>query len=130
MSNDAQALARDAARCGDLNDLCRKGQLPSGRMVFTRNAILACGFEDGDDAPSTLATILAQRRLARAVADFAFDGADDPHRERDFGAFELFGARFFFKIDYYDAELLFGSEDPTNTELTQRVCIVMLASDY
>ncbi len=130
MSNDAQALARDAARCADLNDLCRKGQLPSGRMVFTRNAILACSPDGADDASSTLAIILAQQMLARAVADFAIEDTDDPHGERDFGAFELCGARFFFKIDYFDPELLYGSEDPTKTELTQRVCTVMLASDY
>ena len=130
MSSNAQALARDAARCADLNDLCRKGRLPSGRMVFTRNAILACSPDVADDAPSTLATLLVQQSLARAVAGFAFEDTDDPHGERDFGAFELGGARFFFKIDYFDSELLFGSEDPTNTELTQRVCTVMLASDY
>lgn len=130
MSDDAQALARDAARCAELNDLCRRGQLPSGRMVFTRNAILACLSDAGVDDPTPLAPIFGQQMLARAFAGFAFDGTDDPHGERDFGAFELCGTRYFFKIDYYDSELLFGSEDPTNTELTQRVCTVMLASDY
>lgn len=35
-----------------------------------------------------------------------------------------------FKIDYYDLELEYGSEDPADPEQTVRVLTVMLPSDY
>jgi Protein of unknown function (DUF3768) len=37
---------------------------------------------------------------------------NDPHGEHDFGNFKLCGRTFYFKIDAYDENLEFGSEDP------------------
>jgi hypothetical protein len=113
-----------------LNDLCRKGRLPSGRILFTRNAVMACLPPSDGDGQAPLAFQFAQACLARIISEFSFNGRDDPYGERDFGAFEHSGQRFFFKIDYFDPDLLHGSEDPSNPQLTQRVCTVMLASDY
>ena len=67
----------------------------------------------------------------RKVATFAaFDGDNDPHGEHDFGAFDLAGHKFFFKVDYYDRRLKFGSDDPADPEKTTRVLTIMLAEDY
>jgi hypothetical protein len=60
----------------------------------------------------------------------AFDSDNDPHGEHDFGNFQLCGRRFFWKIDYYDKDLRFGSEDPADPEQTTRVLTVMLAEEY
>ena len=43
-----------------------------------------------------------------------FNEDNDPHREHDFGSFELEGEKLFWKIDYYDLAGDFGSEDPTD----------------
>jgi hypothetical protein len=68
---------------------------------------------------------------ASAVSGFdAFTGDNDPHGEHDFGTFELCGERLFWKIDYYDRDLRFGSPDPTDHAVTRRVLTIMLASDY
>jgi Protein of unknown function (DUF3768) len=65
------------------------------------------------------------------VGKFSAFGADnDPHEEHDFGKFELVGWTFLWKIDYYDERCEFGSEDPSNPEVTTRVLTLMLASDY
>ncbi len=49
----------------------------------------------------------------RKTATFdAFTPENDPHGEHDFGNFEIAGQRFFFKIDYFDPNLEFGSDDP------------------
>jgi len=60
----------------------------------------------------------------------AFTGDNDPHGEHDFGAFDLCEERLFWKIDYYDQDLRFGSPDPTDPAVTRRVLTIMLASDY
>jgi Protein of unknown function (DUF3768) len=70
---------------------------------------------------------MAIRRVA-AFADFSPD--NDPHGEHDFGGFELAGQQFFWKIDYYDAAMEFGSDDPADPAKTTRVLTIMLATEY
>jgi hypothetical protein len=65
------------------------------------------------------------------VARFSkFTTHNDPHGEHDFGSFKLVGRKFFWKIDYYDKELRYGSEDPSDPEKTMRVLTLMLAEEY
>ncbi|PZR36636.1 DUF3768 domain-containing protein [Caulobacter segnis] len=64
----------------------------------------------------------------KAFADFSED--NNPHGERDFGAFEVGGARLFWKIDYYDLDLCMASPDPADPAVTKRVLTLMLAEEY
>lgn len=77
---------------------------------------------------------LAEADLAKAVAAVKafsdFTEANDPHGERDFGAFEIAGARLFWKIDYYDLDLCMASLDPADPAVTRRVLTLMLAEEY
>ena len=50
--------------------------------------------------------------------------------EHDFGSFEIGEQRFFWKIDYYDLSLCYGSNDPAEPTLTKRVLTIMLAEEY
>lgn len=60
-----------------------------------------------------------------------FTADNDPHGEHDFGSLELKGAiRVFWKIDYYDLGIEFGSDDPSDPAITKRVLTIMLASEY
>ena len=71
-----------------------------------------------------------QLRIFRAVSDFDdFTEDNDPHGEHDFGRVIHDGLACFWKIDYYDHTLCYGSEDASNTEITTRVLTIMLASD-
>jgi hypothetical protein len=51
-------------------------------------------------------------------------------RGHDFGALEVDGERFFFKIDYYDRDIRYGADDPANPVNTTRVMTIMFASEY
>jgi Protein of unknown function (DUF3768) len=70
------------------------------------------------------------REVCQRVMDFdAFTPGDDPYGEHDFGAFDVFGKRVLWKIDYYDPELCEGSDDPDDPVLAGRVLTIMLAED-
>jgi hypothetical protein len=70
-------------------------------------------------------------RLFLAVQSFSnFTKDNDPHGEHDFGAIELEGERYFFKLDYYDADMRYGSENPADPNATTRVLTIMRADEY
>jgi len=70
-------------------------------------------------------------RLMEAVTQFTdFSKDNDPYGEHDFGAVEIEGERFFWKIDYYDTEYEGLSPDPLDQSVTRRVMTVMRADEY
>ena len=70
-------------------------------------------------------------RVVNRVQQFdEFTSENDPHREHDFGNFEINGEKLFWKIDYYDKSMEYGSEDAADPEQTTRVMTIMLASEY
>lgn len=106
-----------AAGIARLNDELRR-TFAAGHVMLTVGirALPAAGLRE----------VLAR---VRSYDDFTTDS--DPHGERDFGAFELDGiGRIFWKIDYYDPTLSFGSEDPADPARTRRVLTIMLAEEY
>lgn len=109
-------MSTDTDRICALNDQLRK-TLTKGNAFMTPG-VAALG-------PDAIA------RLVPAIATFDdFCTENDPHGEHDFGTFEFEGASILFKIDYYDANLEFGSPDPADPAVTQRVITLMLAEDY
>ena len=50
--------------------------------------------------------------------------------EHDFGSFTVGEEQLFWKIDYYDLSLEFGSNDPADPSQTKRVLTIMLAEEY
>ena len=104
-------------RVRDLNDAFRTGGSVAGQWFLTRG-VAAMGPEF---------VLLA----TRAVRDFdGFTPDNDPYGEHDFGSFNLVGETLFWKIDYYDAAMANGSDDPSNSGVTRRVLTLMLASEY
>lgn len=74
---------------------------------------------------------IPQGQLAQTVADFDdFTEQNDPHAQRDFGAFEFHQHKLFWKIDAYNADYSMGSDDPADLSRTNRVLSIMLAEEY
>lgn len=72
-----------------------------------------------------------QARILERVRTFdAFTEDNDPWQEHDFGAFEIDGQTFNWKIDCYDVDLRYASPDPTDPFVTRRVLTIMFASEY
>jgi Protein of unknown function (DUF3768) len=70
-------------------------------------------------------------RVLSAVRSFTnFTKDNDPHGQHDFCAFEIDGERYFAKIDYYDLDVRYGSEDPSDPTKTTRVLTIMRADEY
>lgn len=59
-----------------------------------------------------------------------FNPDNDPHGEHDFGAVTIGNHKVFWKIDYYDLKMEFGSDDPADESKTRRVMTIMLAEEY
>jgi len=112
-----QGSVRDAAaRVRVLNDNFRTTFI-GGQVVMTQ----------GVNALS----IGTKARVFLAVQGFdGFSADNDPHREHDFGSFEVEGETYFWKIDYYALDMDGGSEDPADPEKTTRVLTIMRADEY
>ena len=105
-----------SARIAALNDALRRHGT-GGRLLLTPGVVRL-----GD---------IAVRAAVDAVAVFtAFSADNDPYGEHDFGSFDHAGSRLYWKIDYYDRDLQFGSPDPSDPAVTTRVLTVMLADEY
>ena len=110
MPNNSHEIAR-------LNDLCRTAMGVAGKL-FQTEGVSALPAADQS----------AIREKVETFKDFSED--NDPHGERDFGAFEHNGQRIFWKIDYYARDLMHGSENPADPKQTVRVLTIMLADEY
>lgn len=59
-----------------------------------------------------------------------FNEDNDPYGEHDFLSIDYKGNKIFAKIDYYDLNNEFMSENPANPTITNRVMTIMLADEY
>ena len=101
----------------ELNDLARTAMGVASLLIQTE------GIRALDPAD--------QSKIREKVELFdAFTPDNDPYGEHDFGSFEHDGQKIFWKIDYYDKNLEYGSENPADPAQTTRVLTIMLAEEY
>jgi hypothetical protein len=119
MANSKSANCIDVPRAekiARLNDHLRTTGT-GGTVMITQNVQRVTGFDGA--------------ALAAALANYdGFDPDNDPHGERDFGDLTLWGYDLIWKVDYYDKDLKYGSNDPADPQVTHRVLTVMLATDW
>lgn len=109
-------MPEDMKRIRELNDNFRSTLL--GGELFITRGINALGKE-------------WVKKILEAVVNFKdFSEENDPYGEHNFGNLTVDNQKIFWKIDYYDKAVKFGSEDPSNPEITTRVLTVMLPSEY
>ena len=118
---NTQTLTR-SQQIARLNDRARLGLDRTAMTVFTRTCLAR--FCSADTARG----LIAQAEIMKAVRQATFQ--NDAHGERDFGKVSYRDHPVWFKIDYYDANHEYGSEDPADGNITRRVVTIMLPEDY
>lgn len=106
-------------KIAELNDNLRKHMWSPGhnKIVLTRGV---CSLP-----------LIEQMLLLKQVKDFNDFTPDNNHwGEHDFGKIVHNNTNYFWKIDYYDNNCEFGSEDPSNPDITTRVLTIMRADEY
>jgi len=111
-----------------LNDMTRtQPEIVNATWVTTRGVLhLLNGDNDRDDTVLPAPARVAALRAAIATFNDWTEG-NDPYGEHDFGAFDLFDQRLFFKIDLYEGDLVKDKNDPSSVK---RVLTIMLAEEY
>ena len=109
----------DTDKIRELNDEFRTN-------LFKRSENLLCLSE----MVSALST-REQLQILDKVAKFNdFTEENDPYGEHDFGKVSIGDEDYFFKIDYYDNDLKYGSPNPAEPTCTKRVLTLMQASEW
>lgn len=115
-SERSETLDPQTATIRALNDHLRR-TFSGGRVVMTR------GVQALSD--TTIARVLT------AISQFdEFNDDNDPYHTHEFGAVDVDGERVFFKLDAYDENMEYGSPNPADPRVTQRVLTILLASEY
>ena len=124
MTDDTNGTGTSAA-IRRLNDQLRIN-LTGGKVMMTVG-LIALGLE-------------MQARVLAAVRAFdAFTEENDPswrshaahgRAEHDMGALDVQGHRIFFKLDHFDPNMTYLSDDPADPTKTVRVLTIMLADEY
>jgi hypothetical protein len=104
------------ARIRELNDSFRSS-FQGGRVMLT----------------SGVAALEEKAKAAVLEAIRTFDGfnADnDPHGEHDMCFVEVGGDKYWSKVDYYDTDIRYGADDPSDPAHTTRIMTIGHASEY
>ncbi|HEU4966428.1 MAG TPA: DUF3768 domain-containing protein [Candidatus Saccharimonadales bacterium] len=103
-------MHEDATRIAELNDVFRQ----SGYGFMVTNGVR---------------TLEGVHKLIELIRQYdTFTEENDPYGEHDSGSLVWHNEKIFWKIDYYDRELKYGSDPWSPT--CQRILTVMLASEY
>lgn len=99
-----------------LNDNFRKSFI-GGQVLLTAGIATMCS-ED-------------KANIISLVQNFDnFTPENDVYGEHDFLSIDYKGNKIFAKIDYYDLNYEFMSENPANPDITNRVLTILLSCEY
>lgn len=118
MSNISKQIAKQ-------NDLFRQNY---GLSIFDKDKPMGRYVISEGIASFDFITLSKIRSQIRTFSNF--NENNDPYGEHDLGKFSVNGHDVLWKIDYYDTQYQYGSEDPNDLSKTRRVLTVMLAHEY
>ena len=106
------------ARIRALNDQLRQNfSGPNGKVMLTSSVT---------ELPEPV-----RFKLVHDIQNFNdWSNDNDPHGEHDMCFVEVEGERYWAKIDYYDRDVRYGADDPSDAAQTTRIMTIGHASEY
>lgn len=95
----------------------RNSNIPKGKFIITHGL-------------SNLDELTIAEAIYRIRRYNNFNQDNDPYGEHDLGKLRVNMNDILWKIDYYDVNYEYGSEDPSNLKKTRRVLTAMLSHEY
>lgn len=113
----ASAAAPDHPnRLAALNDAFRR-DFRRGRLVLTQGV-------------ASLSDAELQHLLGEVQRFDRFTPDNDPYGEHDFGKVMVGAVSYFWKIDYFDRDMRYGSPNPAEADVTTRALTIMRSDEY
>jgi hypothetical protein len=114
MSNLCSGSTSEKIR--ELNDTLRRTFM--GGQIMLSSGVAALGDE-------------TKTKVLTAFREFdAFNDKNNPHGEHDLCNFEIDGHRILAQCDYYDTDMRYLSDDPSNSRITKRVWTLCISEEY
>lgn len=104
------------ARIRELNDSFRR-TFVGGAIMLTAGVAELC--------EEVRAEVMNRVRMFNRFTD-----ENNPHGENDFGSFEIGKSKLYFKIDYFDRAVQYGSPDPADPSKTTRIMTIGFLHEY
>lgn len=104
------------------NDSFRRGMIVGG-CLFPGTVVVTAGVHARGRDFETAAYLAVAK-------DTAFTEDNDPWGDHSFGVVTVQNERLYWKIDYYDADREYGSDDPADPAKTHRILTILFPSEY
>ena len=102
--------------------------------IATLNDNFRRSFEGGEVLLSAGIAAMSSKDKANIISmvqnfnDFTED--NNVYGENDFGSFDYKGEKILWKIDYYDLNNQYHSENPANPDITNRILTIMTVFEW
>lgn len=119
----------------DSSVICKLGKrMGSTKLIRYLNDRFRSTFQGGQIVLTRGIRALPQEEITEILSKVSnfndFNSSNDPYFEHDCAYLEYKGMKIIWKIDYYDKEYEYASENPADITKTNRVLTVMLADEY
>lgn len=117
--------------------------LSKSELIAQQNDIFRRNFGDSKKAEQTvqgkytvthgIANLSPEEQISivQKVRNFEnFTENNDPYGEHNMGIFKQNAQSIYWKINYYDLNYHYGSDDPSDLNQTRRVLTIMLSHEY
>lgn len=112
-----------SAKIAALNDEFRQAGPLFSRMRFDGLWLITAGVQ-AQGPQFVWSALIGTQNFDRFIPD------NDPYGEHDFGSLLIEHERVLWKIDYLERGTPWGAQDPTDSDRTCRMIMIMLAEEY
>lgn len=119
----------------DSSIICKLGEIMgSTKLIRYLNDRFRSTFQGGKVVLTRGIRALPQEEITEILSKVSkfndFNSSNDPYNERDFGNFKYHNKQILWKVDYYDTDYVYASEDPADIMKTKRLLTILTTDEY